>query len=108
MLTLENRHQEQAQEFKRGNFVVHKTNYSFSGLALNHVHEKANAIIKADSRAIGVTEDPSALRRWMTAGPKVDHQISLYETETQTKEACEHAVHHEQIFNAQKTFLENV
>ena len=71
MLTLENTHPRLAQEFENGNFVVHKTNREFSALALDQAHEQANAIIKADGGAIGLTEDPSALRRWMVAGPMV-------------------------------------
>ncbi len=79
MLTLESIHPELAQEFKAGNFVVHKTNREFSALALDQSHEQANAIIKADGGAIGLTEDPSALRRWMVAGPEVSRLVALYE-----------------------------
>ena len=91
-----------------GNFVVHKTRRNFSALALDEAHEQANAIVKADGGAIGLTENPSALRRWMVAGPEVSHLVSLYETEVQTKEAQEQTVHHEQTLQAQKTFLERV
>ena len=92
MLTLDSRHPELAQEFRRGNFVVHKTSQNFSSLALDQAHEQANAIIKADGGAIGLTENPSAL--WMIAGPEVSNLVSVYETEAQTKEACEHTLHH--------------
>lgn len=64
MLTLENTHPELAQEFQNGNSVIHKTNRDFSTLALDQAHEQANAIIKADGGATGLTEDPSALRRY--------------------------------------------
>ena len=43
----------------------------FSAIAIDQVHEQANAVIKADGGAIGVTEDPSALRRWIIARPEV-------------------------------------
>lgn len=57
MLTLDKRHPELAQEFKSGNFVVHKTSRNFSALTLDRAYEQANAIIKADGGAIGLTED---------------------------------------------------
>ena len=60
MLKLESTHPQLAQEFKAGNFV-HKTNRHFSVLALDQAHEQANATIKAEGGAIGLTEDPSAL-----------------------------------------------
>ena len=62
MLTLESSHPELHKEFKAGNFVVHKTSRQFSAMALDQAHEQTNAFIKADGRAIGLTEDPSALR----------------------------------------------
>ena len=102
------KHPELALEFKASNFVVHKTNQDFSALALDQAHEQANAIIKADGGAIGLTEDPSALRRWMVAGPEVSRLVSMYEIQTPTNEASEHTVHHEQIPQAQKTFLDRV
>ena len=108
MFSLDKKPPELAPEFRRGNFVVHKTCRNFSALDLDQAHEHANAIIKADSGAIGLTENPSALRRWMGAGREVSHLVLLYETEVQTKEAQEQTVHHEQTPQAQKTFLERV
>lgn len=105
---VESKHPELAQEFKMGNFVVHKTKHDFSALALDQAHEQANAVIKADDGAIGLTENPSALRRWMVYGPEVSHLVSLYEMEAETKEASDHFLHHEQTPHAQKTFLERV
>ena len=77
------------------NFVVHKTNRHFCALALDQAHEQANATIKADGGAIGLTKDPPALRKWMVAGPEVSRLVSLYEVEAQTSELSEHTVHHE-------------
>ena len=108
MLTMESKHPALAQEFKMGNFAVHKTKRDFSALALDQAHEQANAAIKADGRAIGLTENLSALRRWMVSGPKVSHLVSIHEMEAQNKEASDHFLHHEQTPHAQKTFLERV
>ena len=38
--------------------------------------EQNNAVIKDDGGAIGLTEDPTALRRWMIAGPEVSRLVA--------------------------------
>ena len=78
-----NRHPELG--FRRDSFVAHKTNCNFSELAPAQALEQANAIIKPGNGAVGLTEDPSALKGWMVACPEVKHLVSLYETEAQTK-----------------------
>ncbi|KAK3860098.1 hypothetical protein Pcinc_033830 [Petrolisthes cinctipes] len=54
-------------------------------MAIDQAHEQANAVITAEG-ASGVTEDPSALRRWMIAGPEVTHLVAQYEAACGTKE----------------------
>ena len=68
---IETRHPFMAQEFKNGHFAVHKTEKRFSAIAIDQAHEQNNKIIKGDGDAIGLTEDPSALKRWMVAGPEI-------------------------------------
>ena len=70
VMSLEQHHPQVAREFHNGNFVVHKSCREFSALAIDQVHEQANTLIKGDGGAIGVTEDPSALRRWMVLAQK--------------------------------------
>ena len=72
------------------------------------MHEQANALIKGDGGAIGVTEDPSALRRWMVAGPEVSHLVAEYEVLSGAKDATRSTAHHEQTISAQRVFLEKV
>ena len=79
MLTLDEQHQQIAEAFLAGKFFIHKTGRTFSDMAIDQAHEQANAIIKGDGGAIGITEDPSALRIWMAAGPLVSHIIANYE-----------------------------
>lgn len=43
----------------------------FSALAIDHAHEQNNASVKGDGGAVGLTENPSALRRWMVSGPEM-------------------------------------
>ena len=76
IMLLEEAHPQLAAEFHSGKFVVHKSNREFSALAIDQAHEQANAVIKGDDGAIGVTEDPSALQRWMIAGTEVSHVVA--------------------------------
>ena len=55
--------------FRDSLFVVHKTRNKFSGLARDQAHEQNNALVKSDGGAVGLTENPGALRCWMVAGP---------------------------------------
>lgn len=93
MLTLKEKHPHLAQEFESGKFVVHKSSREFSAMAIDQAHEQANAVIKGDVGAIGVTEDPSALRRWMVAGPQVSHLVEQYEAAFEMKEVAEQRSH---------------
>jgi len=63
MMTLEERHPKIAKAFHTGKFVVHKSDRDFSAMAIDQAHEQANAVIKGDGGAVGITEDPSELRR---------------------------------------------
>ena len=108
MSTLGEKHLQLAHAFQRGEFVVHKSSREFSALAIGQAHEQANAVIKADGGAIGVTEDPSALIRWMVAGPEVNQLVAQYEIASETKETVVHTNHHEQTPKVQQVFLERV
>ena len=50
-----------------GSFAV--TTKLFSSIALDHCHEKVNAVVKEGT--VGLTENPAALRIWMVVGPKL-------------------------------------
>ena len=78
-MSLEQQHPDVAREFHKGNFAIHKSRREFSALAIDQAHEHNNAVIKGDGGAIGLTEDPSALRRWMVAGPEVSRLVAGYE-----------------------------
>ena len=108
MVSLEQTHPQVFHEFQLGKFVVHKTHREFSGLAIDQAHEQANAFVKGDGGAIGLTEDPSALRRWMVSGPEVSQLVNQYELASQVKEANEDIRHHEQTSQSQKSFTDKV
>ena len=79
MLSLEHKHTGVFQEFQSGKFVVFKSSCTFFAIAIDQAHGRANAVIKGEGGTIGVTEDPSALRRWMVAWPEVSRLATEYE-----------------------------
>ena len=95
-----------------GNFVVRKSKHYFSALPLDHAHEQANAVIKADGGAIGLPENPSASRRWIVSGPEVSHLVYLHGG---IKQRCQAIVNLSVMTffpprapHAKKTFLERI
>ena len=108
MICLEEQHPDLAKEFHKGNFAVRKSRREFSGMAIDQAHEQQNAVIKGDGGAIGLTEDPVALRRWMVAGPEVSRLVARYETVSGVKDDKNDSRHHEQTMSAQKSFHKKV
>ena len=64
--------------FSKVYFVVHKTTKLFSAIIFDHAHEQENANIKGKGGAVGLTENPSALKRWMVAGPELSRMIQEF------------------------------
>ena len=50
--------------------MVNKTRNPFSCIPLDQAHEQNNKLVKDSGGAVGLTENPSAFRRWMIAGPE--------------------------------------
>ncbi len=69
MASLSQAHPAIYQQLQSGAFVAMKTQRAFSGIALDHAHEQANALVKGEGGAVGLTGNPNALRRWMLGGP---------------------------------------
>ena len=69
---------------------------------IDQAHDQATGGI------IGVTKDPSALIRWIIAGPEVSQLVAQYEIASEDKETVVHTNHHEQTTKAQQVFLERV
>ena len=86
-------------------FVVHKTEREFSGIAIDQAHEQSNAAVKGDGGAIGITEDPSAFRRWMVSGPEISRLVKQYENTTKEKVEKLDTRHHEATRQEQDTFI---
>ena len=71
MAALPMKHPGVAREFGAGNFTVRKTKNVFSSIPIDQAHEQNNALIKGDGGAVGVTDNPSALLRWMITDQKL-------------------------------------
>ena len=78
---------------------TNKTNRAFSSIAFDHAHKQVNALLKGQGGAVGLTENPAALR-WMVAGPELSWMVEEFEGSfTVSKERD----HHEQKPGVQST-----
>lgn len=94
--------------FMHGAFTSNKTGNLYSAIGLDHAHEQLNAQVKGDGGAIGLTEDPGALRRWMVAGPHLAKIIGEYESNVDNSHVDTNSKHHEQSTTQQKAFANDV
>ena len=79
MAGLPRKHPDVARKFLEGSFTVQKTKKVFSTISINQAHEQNNTRIKGDSGAVGLTDDPSALRHCMVAEPEVSRAIAEFQ-----------------------------
>ena len=68
-----------AGKFNEGFFTINKSSKHFSAIAIDQAHEQNNAIVKGDGGAVGLTENESALRRWMVSGPEIARVVNEFE-----------------------------
>ena len=106
MLSLQEKCPSIYNEFVNGNFVFHESNRIFSGVALDQAHEHNNRYVKSDGGVIGITENESALLRWMTSGPQISQLIKTFEESTSDK--AKQTSHHEAIPSEQRKFFRDV
>ena len=90
MCELPLRHPDVYAEFRNGSFVVHKTKRLFSSIALDHAHEQVNAVVEGEGGAVGLTENPAALRRWIVAGPQLARMNEEFEEVISASESQNH------------------
>ena len=95
MVTLQNRHPDAYEQFCQGKFTVNKSHHPFSRIPLDESHEQNNAIVKGDGGAVGLTENPSALLRWMVAGPEMARVVSEFFRSMDRMDVVEEHAHHE-------------
>jgi hypothetical protein len=108
MTELPARHPDVNREFNAGHFTFQKTNRVFSAIPIDQAHEQNNACIKSDGGAVGLTDNPSALRRWMVAGPEDATLIAEFEDAQQLMRRRDDVLHHDQTARAQTEFQKDV
>ena len=108
MAKLPNRHPEVAKEVNDGKFVVHKTIWLFSGIAIYQAHEQNITLIEGDGGAVGLTDNPSALQHWMIAGPEVARVVEEFHKQLDHCSSKTNTAHHDQTPTVQTTFGKDV
>ena len=91
-----------------GYFTVQKTNHSFSKIAIDQVHEQNNAVVKGNDGAVGLTESPAALKRWIVSGPEMAHLFNEFEASINHHQTPVDTRHNEVLPGVQKAFLRDV
>ena len=108
MMALSHLHPDIHTEFVKGHFTVKKTSHAFSNLAIDQAHEQNNAVVKDDGGAVGLTECPAALQRWMASGPEMARVINDFEISVDSALCTSDMRHHEHRPGVQKISLQDV
>ena len=100
-------------QFQEGHFVVNKTGKLFSKIPTDQAHEQNNASVKGEGGAVGLTENETALRRWIVGGPEVARLVQEFEGSLQHGSKSwfgrsDTFEHHEQTQSKQTAFLKDV
>ena len=96
---------------KSGHWVLSKTTNKFSTIPFDQAHEQENKIVKGSGGAVGLTENPTAFRRWMLSGPEIARLLKQFEEEyfpDDDTEMPKNLEHHEQGLSTQKTIQRQV
>ena len=83
--------------------MVRKSTRCFSRIPIDQVHEQNNAMVKGCGGTVGLTKNPSALRRWMVSGPEVAMLVTSTRSATESGEK-----HHEEAPSLQSAFHKDV
>jgi len=93
-------------QFKK-NWVFHKAKRPFSAMPLDQTHKQNNEKVKGSGDAIGLTENPAALKRWMIAGPEQARILDEFEEMNNLSQEPSFQSH-EQGHATQETFHKQV
>ena len=100
-----------AREFRRGKFVMAKSQRKFSLIALDQGHEQNNGLMKEEGGIIRLTQDSDALLRLAVADPELVRVISEFEASMIGKRErgnTRQRNHHEQTGVTQRLFSKQV
>ncbi|KAH3843425.1 hypothetical protein DPMN_116943 [Dreissena polymorpha] len=77
------------EEFEvNGNFVVKKTKKRFSIMPIDQAHEHNNEMVKGSGGAVGLTDYPTAIRKWIIEEQEQARIINEFEGLQLQKEIC--------------------
>ena len=106
MSQLQKNHPGVYEEFLKGKFSMQKSNRKFSRIATDQNHEQMNAKFKWVDGAIGLTENETALQRWLVCGPEISRLLDEFES---INEGVNHMrEHHDFSDSVQSIFHEEV
>ena len=88
--------------------MVQKSQHRFSKMSLDQNHEQENEMIKGDGGAVGLTESPMALRRWMVSGLEIARLVKESEATFDVRHSTADTRHHEQVPSVQANFGKHV
>lgn len=89
-------------------WVVSKTQRKYSSIPIDQAHEQNNELVKGSGGAVGLTENPSAFRRWMVAGPEQARILTEFESQFLESEEHSNQLQHKQNYSAQLLFHKQV
>ena len=76
---LHDTHRDAYDQFVQCYFTAQKSTQVFSSIVPDQNHEQLNRLIKGDGGAVGITENPGALLRWMVSGREVARLVNELE-----------------------------
>ena len=92
-------------------WVLQKTKHAFSCMPLDQGHEQNNEVVKGSGGVVGITENPTAFRRWMMAGPEQARLLKEFERSldiSTDNEEFNWLPQHEQCISIQESFKKHV
>ena len=89
---------------RKETFVIQKSTNVFSTMAMDQAHEQMNDLIKGDCCVIWITDNPSAMIEWITAGPEITRVVDEYENPPLAKSSH----HHDQELSIHAQFASHV
>jgi len=75
--------------------TITKTDARFSAITIDQDHEQNNAMVQGEGSALGLMENPSALRRWMLSGPEMARLVNEFDASAAPETNPESRFHHE-------------
>ena len=100
--------EESGSDLIEGNFVVTKSRYRFSAIALDQNHEQCNATLKGKGGTIELFQKDETFRRWLATQPKLFELTRDFHEEFGMSNDKLSWLHHEEGKSFQDRFREEL